>query len=144
MNLTEVAILTIIISGILLGTFTIYEDVASDIYKETNTTSRSVIEFGAITDLQDVATDMEEHMLGLSEKVATFNPLAIYDLSALFVDVGVFLFKLPNVMLNVIEGTTRVITGVSIPGWFSGMILAIISVTVILKIVAIFLKREEI
>lgn len=144
MKLSEIAVLTILITSLLVGTFTIQGDILEDIYELENVTTESSIQFKAIDDLQDQGEKIEQRVLDLSKKATSLDLTSIYDMAALFADVGVYLFKIPNALLSIITGLPRLMTGIPIPGWFTTMLIAIVMIVIALKIVAIFLKRENI
>ena len=96
----------------------------------------------AIDEMNEIGSDLETKVTGLSKKVTTFDPTAIYDLAGLFVDVGAFLLKIPSVVAQTIQLAAG-ISKASPASWFISGLISLVTILVILKVVAIFLKREE-
>jgi len=144
MKLSEIAMLTILIIGLLLGTFQIQGDILEKA-GVANATDESVVAFKGVEDLKNQGEKIEERILDLSKKATSLDLTSVYDMAALFADVGVYLFKIPNAILAIITGVPRLLLGtVPISGWFTTTLIAIVMIAIALKIVAIFLKRDDI
>jgi len=142
MKIENYIIITIVFAMMLLGAFTVQAD-WDNYYSGTDL---SVVEKEKITALEDMNAlggDIQEKMLKLSTKAATLDLTAIYDLAGLFVDVGAYLMKVPNIMGQTVEVAFKSLK-ISLPTWFYTGIMTVIGIIIVIKLVSIFLKRESI
>jgi len=147
MKLETYIIVAIVFISILTATFSTQADIVKEYYEEGYTdVDLEVSQEGKLTgmtELNRIGKSIEDRMLKLSTKASTLDLTAIYDLAGLFVDVGTYLIQIPNVMLQTIELTFSALTGIAIPIWFKTAVLSIATLLIMIKLAAVFLKREN-
>lgn len=130
---------TMMLSGIFytqakMGVKYISYDVDLNVSEETRLT--------AVNKMNTISEDLQDRTLKLSERVSSFDPLAITELPALFVGIIAYLLQIPNALAQTIELVFAAVN-VEVPTWFSLGIMTIIAALFILKIAAIVFKRDE-
>jgi len=142
MKLENYIIISVVFAMMLVGAFTIQAD-WDDYYSGTDLSVATKEKVTAVRDTNELGKELQTKVLQLSTKAAAFDLTAIYDLPGLFVDVGAYLMKIPNIMGQTVEAAFKSLK-ISLPTWFYTGIMTVIGIIVVMKVVSIFLKRESI
>lgn len=142
MKFEKYIVVLLVFAALLTASFSIQEDMGEP-YGVTITGESEVSGITAVDEMNEIGEDIQSKILGLSEKVSSFDPTAIYDVAGLFLDVGAYLLKIPNAFLQSLEISFTLLK-IPIPIWFTSMILTIIVIIAVFAALKIFLKRETI
>lgn len=142
MKLENYIVVLLIFVALLTATFSVQGDFG-DVYDVSISGEESVSTLTAFDEMNRISNNIQDKILGLSQKVTSFDPTAIYDVTGLFLDVGAYILQIPNAMSQSLELTMGMLN-IAIPTWFSQLLLTLTGVLVAFAALKIFLKRGEI
>ena len=145
MNLTNLVVAMLVGTGIILGMSSFYTEIATQYPSGTGNWTNSTT-FGifnkSFTEINERTEDLQNHTIGIATK--SISDLTILqDITFAFLDVGGILSQIPNIMTEFINQMVQIL-GIVVPTWLISLVLTIMAFLVAMRVVSIFLKREEI
>ncbi len=139
MKLLEIIVGIILFSGVMSGIGIIAADLG------VNYGKADVLDVDGF----DQISEVNEKSQQLQEKLASeegWNPQTAFDvLNLVFFDISNILFSIPNMLTDIIQQAGLALNGDSttlLPMWFIGVLVAIVAITIVIKVVEIVTKRE--
>jgi hypothetical protein len=143
MNLTPLLIAFVVFSGLIIGMGEYYSSI-QDVYAPAGNSSSA----GNFTRFNETFTNINSqleqaanHTVGVATK-SLLDPSKYYDVLLTMFDVGGIIMKIPGVLMITVSQVSDML--IFIPSWIKYTIISVISIIIIMKVVAIFMKTGEI
>lgn len=130
-------------TSVLLGMASFYGDV-QDSYSLTNSTPESsFFTFNeTVGKLNTTASDLEQKAVGMYRK-GILDRTKYTDAIMAFVDVGIIILQMPGILTTNVDKINTMLPGF-VPAFFTFMIMTAIVLIIVLRVVALVTKSDEI
>jgi len=143
MKLEPIMISFVLMAGVLIGMASFLGDVNTAYQLENTTDLNTLEEFNTtFQKVRNATADLEQRTQNFNRK-GLLNPSVYYDAIMAFVDIGVILFQMPNMMTSNVNLIEKVLP-IFVPAWLILAVLTIIAFIVAMRVASVYTKTDEI
>ena len=146
MRITPILLAMLMMGGTLLGISSLYGGVQLAYAPTGSNTANSTtfVKYNqTMSDISSTMSDIENHTISITNQGWNL-PGIIVDTSLLFLSVGKVLVQIPNMAVSYISYSFGFLDFMGGAGWFITVITLAVIVIIIMRIVAMFLRSDEV